>query len=144
MANPKIVMKKALDSDNDYDNSPPSEPFICELISKAFTTRNLLHFAHWNTKSFSQHMALGDLYDDIISDIDDIVESYQGKNGLIDDLCTDEAELTPDIVKRVKDEAKWVEDSRSAISGGDPTIESLIDILVAHYYRTIYKLENLA
>lgn len=116
---------------------------ICELISKAFTTRNLLHFAHWNTNSFAAHIALGDLYDDIIEDIDEIVETYQGKFGLVKNLYCDKATLPNNIVGHVKEEAKWVEDNRCFISKGDTSIDNLIDTLVGHYHKTVYKLENL-
>jgi len=151
MANPKLVLQIAIgkmkkgkmDSDGDTDNSPASEPFIVELIGKAFTTRNLLHFAHWNTKSYASHMALGDLYDQIIEDIDEIVEVYQGKYSLIDDLKCEAATLPEEIIGRVKEEAAWVEANRTKISGGDTSIENLLDTLVGHYHKTIYKLVNL-
>lgn len=116
---------------------------ICDLISKAFTTRNLVHFAHWNTSSYAKHMALGDLYDDIIEDIDEIVEVFQGKFGLVNNLTTSAACLPDDICQHVKDEADWVEKNRDKISNRDPSIDSLIDILLSHYHRTVYKLENL-
>lgn len=139
MANPYEVLKKS----GVANKSKNPEGCICDLICKVFTTRNLLHFAHWNTKSFSSHMALGDLYDSIVDDVDDIVETYQGKFGLIKDLYTEKAELPSDICKHVKDEVNWVEDNRMFISKGDSAIENLIDNLVGHYHRTIYKLENL-
>ena len=119
------------------------EGCICELICKAFTTRNLLHFAHWSTHSASDHVALGDLYDSVVSDIDEIVEVYQGKFGLIDDLYTEAAKVPKDITKHVKDEASWVEENRTFISRGCTAIENLIDTLIGHYYRVIFKLENL-
>mgnify|MGYP003346088192 CR=1 FL=1 len=147
MANPRLILKIAVgpkkDSDGDKDASPVSEPFVCELISRIFTTRNLLHFAHWNTRSFASHMALGDLYDAVVDDIDEIVEVYQGKYGLIDDLKCDGATLPDNITGRVKEDAKWVEKNRSKISGGDTAIENLIDTLIGHIHKTVYKLENL-
>lgn len=146
MPNPRLILKGVVlkkDSDGDYDKSPKNEKVICDLISKVFTTRNLLHFSHWNTKSFASHMALGDLYDQIVEDIDEIVETFQGKYGLIDELHTNAAALPSDIVSHVKNEAKWVEKNRSKIAGGDTAIENLVDTLVGHYHKTVYKLENL-
>lgn len=140
MANPITVLKNS--GVKAYKNKG-MEDQICELISKAFTTRNLLHFAHWNTKSFASHMALGDLYDQIIEDIDEIVETYQGKYGLINDLYCEKANLPDNITQHVKDEAQWVEDNRMFISKGDTSIENLIDSLIGHYHKTVYKLENL-
>ena len=144
MANPREMLKKAMDSDKDYDESPKGEEAICELISRAFTTRNLLHFAHWNTKSFAQHLAVGDLYDSIIDNIDEIVETYQGKYGLIDDLQTNACELPDNILAHVKEEAKWVENNRSKIACNSTAIENLVDNLIGSYHKTVYKLTNLA
>ena len=140
MSNPMDTLKKAGLSKS---TNTSVDGIICDLISKAFTTRNLLHFAHWNTGSFAAHMALGDLYDGIIEDIDEIVEVYQGKFGLVKDLHCDSATLPSNITSHVKDEAKWVEDNRCFISKGESSIENLIDNLIGHYHKTVYKLENL-
>lgn len=140
MANPLSILKN---SGVKSSKSNHIEGKICELISKAFTTRNLLHFAHWNTKSFASHMALGDLYDQIIEDIDEIVETYQGKFGLIDDLYCEAAKLPDNITNHVKEEAQWVEDNRMFLSKGETSIENLIDTLIGHYHKCVYKLENL-
>lgn len=142
MANPMMIIKlsgisKKKESDKNLGGC------ISELISKVFTTRNLLHFAHWNTPSFAAHMALGDLYDDIIEDVDEIVETYQGKFGLVDDLHTGSAELPKDITGWIKEEADWVEEHRCFISRGETSIENLIDTLIGHYHKCVYKLENL-
>lgn len=125
------------------DMGRDSKSFIIELVARVFTTRNLLHFEHWNTKSYASHMALGELYDEIVGDIDEIVETYQGRFGLLGTLRTDSAQLPVDIISRVKDESAWVSANRSAIAGGDTSIENLVDTLVGHYHKTVYKLENL-
>lgn len=116
---------------------------IVQLISKIFTTRNLLHFQHWNTTSYASHIALNELYDEIVDDIDEIVETYQGKFGLISNLTTESANLPIDIINRVKEESSWVESNKEMISKGDPSINNLIDTLLGHYHKTIYKLVNL-
>ena len=75
--------------------------------------------------------------------MDEIVECYQGKFGLIKDLHCDAATRPKDITKHVRDEMDWIENNRTFISKGNTSIESLIDILLSHYQKTIYKLENL-
>lgn len=139
MATPKEMLKgfKA-----EMEASPSGEA-IKELISKAFATRNLLHFAHWNTKSFATHMAVGDLYDQIIDDIDDIVETYQGKFGILKGLSTGAQSAPKDVCDHVRAEAAWVESNRSEISGNSTAIENLVDNLIGDYHKTVYKLENL-
>jgi hypothetical protein len=117
---------------------------IEELISRVFTTRNLVHFAHWNTKSFAAHSALGDLYDSIVDEVDNLVETYQGEFGLIDKLCTEKAELEKDIIGRIQDDADWVKANRNSIAKGSTTIENLLDGVMGAYNKTLYKLKNLS
>lgn len=133
MASIKETMKQAVGDDN----------VIKTLIANAFATRNMLHLAHWDTKSFATHLAVGDLYDSIIDDIDEIVEVYQGKFGLLKGLSSHASTVPSDICKHVKDEAEWVESNRSGIARNVPSIENLVDTLVGHYHKTVYKLENL-
>ena len=45
---------------------------IEELVSHVFALRNAAHLSHWATKSYSEHKALGKLYDDLIDKIDAI------------------------------------------------------------------------
>lgn len=40
-----------------------------------------IHVFHWLTTSYSQHKALGDLYDDIHDKADEFMEKYMGKYG---------------------------------------------------------------
>lgn len=138
MANPIAMMKTASIAKNKQPD------FICNLICKAFTTRNLLHFSHWETGSLATHLAVGDLYDQIIDDIDEIVEVYMGKFGKVSGLSCDKAEVPKNIAQYVKSEAAWVDDNRTFISRGDKTIENLIDTLLGHYHKCVYKLENLS
>ena len=58
---------------------------IEELIAKVFAAREAAHLEHWRTKSYAQHQALGEFYDTIIDQIDELVECYQGNFGLIGD-----------------------------------------------------------
>ena len=36
---------------------------IEELVSKVFSARNASHLAHWATKSYAEHQALGAFYE---------------------------------------------------------------------------------
>ena len=116
---------------------------IEELVSKVFSARNRSHLAHWATKSYAEHQALGSFYDDVIDAIDSIVEAYQGRFGLIDvmELSND---VEADIIKLLNEQMQWIEENRSDISQGVTAIENLLDSLSDVYLRTIYKLENLS
>lgn len=117
---------------------------IEQLVTRVFTTRNLAHLAHWKTKSYAQHMALGDFYDALIDQIDNIVESYQGAFGL---LSIDAAPQTPaskDITKHLEQELIWIANNREKIAKNVAALENLIDALTETYMRTLYKLKNLS
>jgi hypothetical protein len=116
---------------------------IEELVSKVFSARNASHLAHWATKSYAEHQALGAFYDDVIDAIDSIVEAYQGRFGLID-VMELENQVGQDIIEVLRENMDWIEDNRQAISGGVTAIENLIDGLSDIYLRTVYKLENLS
>ena len=143
MANPKDVLQGAHIGVNRQKDNPAGKDAIHELISRAFTTRNLTHFAHWATNSYSEHMALGDLYDEIENAIDSVVEAYQGKFGIINGTYTEAAVLPADILKRIKCEAEWISDNKQKISGGCDGVIALLDELEACYLKAIYKVTNL-
>ena len=113
-----------------------------QLISRVFYARNLAHFEHWRTKSFSQHMALGSFYDDIIEALDALVEAHQGANGLIGNIPAPE-DVKSDCLKTLKADAEWIEAHHEDICGGNRAIANLIDTVTSTYLSTIYKLENL-
>jgi len=115
---------------------------IEELIGRVFYARNLAHYEHWRTKSYSQHMALGSFYDDIIDAIDGLVEAYQGVFGLIGGIP---APSSPekDCLSCLKADAEWIEENHEDICQGNRAVANLIDTVTSVYLTTIYKLENL-
>ena len=116
---------------------------IEELVGRVFCSRDCAHLAHWKSKSYSQHMALGSFYDDVIEAIDSIVEVYQGNFGLIGP-CSITCKTPADIVKTLREDAGWIVANRLKISKGLTPVENLLDSLLEIYFQTIYKLQNLA
>jgi hypothetical protein len=115
---------------------------IEQLISRVFYARNLAHFTHWRTKSFSQHMALGEFYDGVIDAIDALVETYQGAFGLIGNIPAP-AETRSDILETLKADAAWIEENHEKICKGNRGVGNQLDSVTDRYLTTIYKLENL-
>ena len=52
------------------------------FITKMLTLQNQIRIYHWQTKSYSEHKALGSLYEGLDPLIDEFVEVYFGKNGV--------------------------------------------------------------
>lgn len=55
------------------------------FIGTLMQSRNQAHIYHLQSNSFSQHVALQAYYEGIIPLIDGLVESYQGKYGILRD-----------------------------------------------------------
>jgi hypothetical protein len=147
MATPTQILKSAIKPAKEKEDESPKEEAgespINELVERVFTTRNLVHFAHWSTGSYASHSALGELYDAIVSATDDVVENFQGEFGLLSGLETDCAKLDKDIIEYILEDAQWLRDNQDKIAKGSKAISSLLDILVAAYNRCLYKLKNL-
>ena len=116
---------------------------IEQLVAKTFATRNAAHLQHWKTKSFSEHMALGEFYDEVIDLVDDLVEAYQGAFGLIGPV--DIKAVPPTNLKdHLAKEVLWLNENRAKFTKGLPALENLADSIDDLYLKTIYKLRFLS
>lgn len=115
---------------------------IKELIDRVFALRDVAHLAHWSTKSYSEHMALGDFYDGLVDKIDAIVEAYQGQFGIIRGIKL-ECTMKGDIIDLIGQEAAWIAKNRTKLGENNDMLINMIDDLSALYSTTFYKLKNL-
>ena len=115
---------------------------IEELIARVFAARDIAHREHWKTRSYAQHMALGDFHDAVIDQIDEIVECYQGEFGLVGDFQAGTVPVS-NISTYLKGEMAWIQANCEVIANGSDSVDNLIDSLVATYQRAVYKLDNL-
>lgn len=110
------------------------------LVQKMFEARQVAHNLHLKTKSYSEHKALGDFYEDLLGRIDEFVETYQGQHGILGDF-----EIN---VKSVGDAVSYLEDCAKLFSVGrdslkESHLKNIMDEVIAGTYRTIYKLKFL-
>jgi DNA-binding ferritin-like protein len=120
-----------------------------KLISTLMASRDQAHIFHWQTTgegSFAAHTALNAYYDAIPDLTDTLVESYQGKHGIITGYTSaeefSEYEKTT-VVKYFKGLAMFVERVYAKLPTEDTYILNQIDNVKELIYSTIYKLENL-
>lgn len=91
--------------------------------------------------SYAGHIALGDLYDDLADAADEIIESYQGKYGVM--VLQQEACMTEqNVIPKLKNYASFLEQSFH-LYNEDSWVLNQVDEITKLLYRTIYKLENL-
>jgi len=119
------------------------------IASMFFHSRTQAHRFHLGVKgpgAFAAHSALNTYYDEIIELIDGLVESYQGKYGLIefkpvhgiDNDCSAE-----NIIKYFDRLCMFLEKERKAENLQDSWIQNQLDNVSELLYSTKYKLVNL-
>lgn len=119
---------------------------VTKLISTLLASRTQAHIFHWQTEggdSFAQHKALNDYYDEIVDLVDDFVETYQGKYGILrgyESPAKFREDQNPLIY--FKGLVQYVETVRTSIEQGS-YLQNQIDEIVALIEKTLYKLEYL-
>ena len=118
---------------------------IAPLISFLLYSRTQAHIFHWQTLSFAEHSALNTYYDEIVELFDGLVETYQGKYGIIRGYSnynlleyTDKNQMImyfESLVNKVNTLRQGIEDSY---------LQNQIDTIVELLESTLYKLKNLS
>jgi DNA-binding ferritin-like protein len=60
-------------------NGESSNPALTLLMLSLLAIRDQAHIFHWQTKSYEQHVALGEFYDNFIDKVDELMENILGK-----------------------------------------------------------------
>jgi hypothetical protein len=116
----------------------------CEMISLLLHSRTQTHTLHLQTESYPEHMALNGYYDGIGDIVDGLVESYQGKYGIIKGYKTydiTEYKSTESTIKYLKELCGKVEKLRNCCK--DSYIQNQIDNVCELINSTLYKLKFL-
>jgi hypothetical protein len=122
---------------------PKANP--AEFFGKMFQLRDILHTRHLHPTSPGQlgsgweHKVLNDLYDEILDLTDGIIESYQGKYGLIKIQIP--ASEYNNILAYLEEFVKFVENSYSMFP--ESWIQNELDNVQKEIYSAIYKLKYL-
>lgn len=114
-----------------------------ELITLLFHFRTAAHILHLQTKSYAQHKALEEFYDELVELTDVLAEVYQGKYGPIQEFDAKYVsyESPLKLIDNVLDELKARR--YMAVPKDDTALQNIIDEITALAARTAYKLENL-
>lgn len=113
-----------------------------DVINQLFAIRDAAHRLHLKSKSFAQHVALGDYYEALTDKIDELTEVWQGQHGLMDlksVAMTDVADAKHFIAQTVV----WMESVKQYLNKDESHILNIWDEIVAITYRAKYKLDHL-
>lgn len=131
------------DSEDVEDDSESNDDF-CEMVCNILHSRNQAHVFHLQTKSYAEHIALNGYYDAVVALFDGIVESYQGKYGIIKNFKTFKVEQYRNNKKTISYFERLldiIEENRDSID--DSYIQNQIDTVQELINSTIYKLKFL-
>lgn len=112
-----------------------------EFIGELFQIRDKIHLAHLSSKSYSEHNALGDFYDSLLSMIDLLAESLQGKYGIMSISIKDSSTESP--VELISRFVKTIDGGSSYNIFNESWVKNQLDEIATICYQTIYKLKNL-
>lgn len=100
------------------------------------------HFLHLQSKSYAQHVALGEYYDKIIDLVDAWAEAYQGCYEIIGSYPTDFHAAKGDPVDYLEMLSEYIEKIRKTLPE-ESQLQQLVDNIAELVDTTLYKLKNL-
>jgi len=118
-----------------------------KFFSKLFESREMAHIYHLQVKgdqgSLGKHLALGAYYDGVLDLVDDIIETFSGQYGLIEeyDIIDTKETRTKEPIEYFNELAKFIKVERKCINEEDTHLHNIIDEIVALVYKTLYKLK---
>ena len=121
--------------------SDPVMQFVMCLLHSV-TNAHILHF---QTPSFSEHMALGTFYGEIGDHVDDFVEAFQGKYGLLTKYQADyklPSSEPVEYLNYLKDEVATLR--RLPNFPQDSELQNITDEIAQLIDSTLYKLRFLS
>ena len=117
---------------------------FAEMMSILLHSQTQTHTLHLQTESYSEHKALQNYYEGIDGIVDGLVESFQGKYGIIkgyESMDLQEWKSTEDTVKYMKGLCEKVIELRDCCE--DSYIQNQIDTVCELINSTLYKLRFL-
>jgi len=140
--NLKRVIKKSMLSEQEEEGNKGGS--FKKMMEKLLHSRTQAHIFHLQTKSFAEHMALDGFYNGIVPLFDGIVESYQGKHGIITNYECDGFEdysSGEQVIKYLQTLSNDIEKLRESIK--ESYIQNQIDTVEELIFSTVYKLRFL-
>jgi hypothetical protein len=132
------------ESDNKEEESSNSNEDFCEMVCQLLHSQTQVHIFHLGTKSYSEHKALQGYYEGIDALVDGVIESYQGKYGLLTNYKSFKNQSYKNknqVLKYFTSLLNTIEEKRDCCD--DSYIQNQIDTVQELIYSTMYKLKFL-
>lgn len=122
----------------------PKQGGCSKLVSTLFGARDWAHTLHLRTASHAEHLALEDLYNELVTLTDRYAETSQGKHGLLNVLADQSMFVGTDPKAFAAKLAGWLEgEGRQCLDQSDSYLLNQVDEITAAVYLAKYKLDNL-
>jgi len=131
------------DDQDEKDSSNHNEDF-CDMVCQLLHSQTQVHIFHLGTKSYSEHKALQKYYEGIDALVDGVIESYQGKYGLLTNYKSFKNQSYKNknqVLKYFTGLLNMIEEKRDCCD--DSFIQNQIDTIQELAYSTMYKLKFL-
>ena len=132
------------DTEETSEDTNENEGF-CEMICHLLHSQTQVHIFHLGTKSYAEHKALQKYYEGIDDLTDGLVESYQGKYGLMSNYKTykmSSYKSKKQVMSYFTHVLDVIEKNRDSVE--DSYIQNQIDTVQELIYSTMYKLKFLS
>lgn len=129
--------------ENETEEGSTNEDF-CVMICQLLHSQTQAHIFHLGTKSYAEHKALQGFYEGIDALTDGLVESYQGKYGLMKNYKSFKMvsyKNKKQVLSYFTQLLNIIEENRESVE--DSYIQNQIDAVQELIYSTMYKLKFL-
>jgi hypothetical protein len=129
--------------ENETEEGSTNEDF-CVMICHLLHSQTQAHVFHLGTKSYAEHKALQGFYEGIDAITDGLVESYQGKYGLMKNYKSFKMmsyKNKKQVLSYFTQLLNTIEENRESVD--DSYIQNQIDTVQELIYSTMYKLKFL-
>lgn len=129
--------------ENETEEGSTNEDF-CLMICQLLHSQTQVHVFHLGTKSYAEHKALQGYYEGIDALTDGLVESYQGKYGLMKNYKSFKMvsyKNKKQVLSYFTQLLNTIEENRESVE--DSYIQNQIDTVQELIYSTMYKLKFL-
>ncbi len=113
-----------------------------DFFADLMHARTNAHIMHLRSRSYAEHMALDELYSGLSPLIDELVETYQGRYGIVDGYPNTYTLPFSSATAFVADVLNGIDSKRSSL-GVDPAIQNIVDEISGLVAKTLYKLRHL-